>query len=257
MSDGLTPNGGLTSSITLLLPMRQAMASLPNPTSMLFAPPAPPYRLQENQSVVIGRSRDCELPIAAPEASRRHCEITHEGDQFLVKDLDSTNGTFVNGEPLLAPRTLRPGDRIEIGNFAITFCQVAGTSALPETTEGGKTMIFQRGTAHEATVEVLQGDLSEVPPFAVLQILEMGSKTGALRISAGKFTGCIWLEKGAPVHANTEKHAGFEAAAQLVILEQGRFTFEPNAASPEKTISASMTELLLEAMRMADESALL
>lgn len=224
---------------------------------MLFAPPAPPYRLQENESAVIGRSRDCELPITAPEASRRHCEITSEGGQFVVKDLGSTNGTFVNGKPLTAPHTLRPGDRIEIGNSTITFCQVASTGAASEAGDGGKTMIFQRDTVPTHSLEVFKGDLSEVPPFAVLQILEMGAKTGVLRISASDFNGCIWLEKGAPVHASTEKHAGFEAAAQLVILERGRFTFEPNTPSPEKTIVASVTELLLEASRMADEATLL
>lgn len=225
-------------------------------TSMLFAPPAPPYRLQEGRSVVIGRGRDCDLPIPAPEASRRHCEIACEGNQFIVRDLGSTNGTFVNGEPLNAAHVLRPGDRIEIGNFAITFCQVANDTPAPS--DGGKTMIFQRDTvAASPTIEVFKGDLAEVPPFAILQILEMGSKTGALQIRNSKFNGCIWIEKGAPVHASTDRHAGFEAAAQLVILEHGSFTFAPNVPTPEKTISATVTELLLEAARMADEAALL
>lgn len=224
-------------------------------TSMLFAPPAPPYRLQQGCSVVIGRSRDCELPIPAAEASRRHCEITCEGNQFVVRDLGSTNGTCINGEPLTAAHALCPGDRIEIGNFTITFCQVANTT--PEPLDGGKTILFQRGTAAPPTIEVFKGDLAEVPPFAILQILEMGLKTGALQIRTNDFNGCIWLEKGAPVHAITNRHAGFEAAAQLVILERGSFTFEPNAQSPEKTIAASVTELLLEASRMADEAALL
>ncbi len=228
-------------------------------TPMLFAPPAPPFTLNEDQSVVVGRSRDCDLPIGAPEASRRHCEIRTKDGQFVVSDLGSTNGTYINGKPVSDDQPLRPGDRIEIGTFAITFCQVRTSTNSGEPTDGATTMLFDRDTLTSPVPgsqppEAFQGDLAEVPPFAILQVLEMGNKTGALRISAADFKGSIWLENGAPVHAATAKHAGFEAASQMVVLETGRFAFEANEASPEKTIQASVTELLLEASRLADEA---
>ena len=41
---------------------------------------------------------------------------------YLVRDLSSRNGTFVNGELIGGPRALEPGDRIGVGSAAITFC---------------------------------------------------------------------------------------------------------------------------------------
>jgi hypothetical protein len=56
------------------------------------------------------------------------------------------------------------------------------------------------------------------------------------------------------VHAESEKQTGFDAALAIVRAETGRFAFQPAPAPPERTIEASVTELLLEASRVADES---
>ena len=62
------------------------------------------------------------------------------------------------------------------------------------------------------------------------------------------------LASGAPVHADTKSLRGFDAAVAIANATTGRFSFEPNRAAPEKTIQASVTELLLEASRQLDES---
>src|SRR5207253_2303083 len=51
----------------------------------------------DSRRVVIGRSRECDIQISDPNASRRHAEIRRDGDTFSVVDLGSTNGTDVNG----------------------------------------------------------------------------------------------------------------------------------------------------------------
>ena len=67
--------------------------------------------------------------------------------------------------------------------------------------------------------------------------------------------GRIWLEDGVPVHAESEKQVGFNAALAIVGASHGRFRFEPQASTPERSVQASVTELLLEASRLMDESA--
>ena len=66
-------------------------------------------------SIEIGREASTGLPIDDEQASRRHTRVTAEGDHALVEDLGSTNGTYLNGQPVEGQRTLRPGDRLRVG----------------------------------------------------------------------------------------------------------------------------------------------
>ena len=221
-------------------------------TPLLFAPPLPPLRLQPGAPCVIGRSTDCDLPLPSLEASRRHAEIRWQDGRFILRDLGSTNGTLLNGVVVLGESALAPGDRIEIAGVFITLCQmesrIAGPRAAADTVEV-QTVLFER----KSDVEAFRGELSEIPCFAVLQILEMGRKTGVLQITAEGAEGRIWLEDGAPVHAEAKARLGFDAALVLVGATHGRFSFDSGAAAPEHTIRSSITELLLEASRLQDE----
>ena len=70
--------------------------------------------------VVIGRSKDTDIQVPDPNASRRHAEIRQEGATYWIVDLDSTNGLEVNGRRLKRAK-LSSGDTITIGSSAITF----------------------------------------------------------------------------------------------------------------------------------------
>ena len=81
------------------------------------------YELKVDKTTV-GRVEDNAFQIAEPSVSSYHCEILLRGDQVVVKDLDSTNGTFINGQkvsesPLKAGQILRLGQlelRLETGD---------------------------------------------------------------------------------------------------------------------------------------------
>jgi phosphoserine phosphatase RsbU/P len=64
---------------------------------------------------VIGRSSECNLTLPHSYVSRSHATIAHDGTQFVLEDIQSRHGTFVNGEQVTR-RTLRPGDRIQFGS---------------------------------------------------------------------------------------------------------------------------------------------
>lgn len=69
---------------------------------------------------VLGRSPQCEIVIDEAAVSRKHCEIVWEYVQYVVRDLGSANGTFVNGQHI-TEAALRNGDLIEIGLVHLRF----------------------------------------------------------------------------------------------------------------------------------------
>lgn len=69
---------------------------------------------------VLGRRRDCDLRVLSAEVSRRHCLLSITDGYVLVEDLDSVNGTFINGQRVAGQQVLLPGDHLEIGPFEFT-----------------------------------------------------------------------------------------------------------------------------------------
>ena len=74
----------------------------------------------DRQSVVIGRSKDCDIRLDDANASRRHAEVRQEGTAYWLVDLDSTNGTTVNGRRQQRAR-LENDDRITVGSTELVF----------------------------------------------------------------------------------------------------------------------------------------
>ncbi len=62
----------------------------------------------------IGRARDCQLRVPTADVSRRHCELEVSGAEITIRDLGSSNGTYVNGKRIAETR-LKPGDRVVVG----------------------------------------------------------------------------------------------------------------------------------------------
>jgi pSer/pThr/pTyr-binding forkhead associated (FHA) protein len=66
----------------------------------------------------IGRSTGAEFMVDAALVSRLHCQLSATADSLQVKDLDSTNGTFVNGKRVQTAQ-LRDGDRLAVGRIEL------------------------------------------------------------------------------------------------------------------------------------------
>src|SRR5688572_25285743 len=74
----------------------------------------------QNTALVLGRGEDCTIQIPDHSVSRRHARIEQEPDGYYVADLQSTNGTFVNDEPV-TNRKLHDGDYLRVGNCIFRF----------------------------------------------------------------------------------------------------------------------------------------
>jgi hypothetical protein len=82
--------------------------------------PGSAYELGDGAT--LGRG-DVEIQLDDPFASSRHARIFREGHVFVIEDLGSTNGTYLNDEQLTGPQPLHPGDRIRIGDCEFSYLQ--------------------------------------------------------------------------------------------------------------------------------------
>jgi pSer/pThr/pTyr-binding forkhead associated (FHA) protein len=69
---------------------------------------------------LIGRSPECDVFLDDVTVSRRHAEIVREGDAYVIRDLGSLNGTFVNRHRIESS-TLADDDEVQIGKYRMTF----------------------------------------------------------------------------------------------------------------------------------------
>jgi pSer/pThr/pTyr-binding forkhead associated (FHA) protein len=76
------------------------------------------FRIPSGSVKTIGRSTGAEFKLDAPLVSRLHCQLSATDKALQVKDLDSTNGTFVNARRITFAK-LQPGDRLTVGRVEL------------------------------------------------------------------------------------------------------------------------------------------
>jgi pSer/pThr/pTyr-binding forkhead associated (FHA) protein len=94
----------------------------------------------------IGRVDDNTFPIAESSVSSHHCEIFMRGADVVVNDLNSTNGTFINGDKITGEAVLKPGQILRLGQIEMrleTDAPTSTTAKRPLDT----TMVIQRGVS--------------------------------------------------------------------------------------------------------------
>jgi pSer/pThr/pTyr-binding forkhead associated (FHA) protein len=74
----------------------------------------------DGRQTTLGRASDSEIAIADSRMSRHHCQLYWADGDYVLEDLGSSNGTFVNGEPIMVTR-LQDGDRISLGHTMLEF----------------------------------------------------------------------------------------------------------------------------------------
>jgi ABC transport system ATP-binding/permease protein len=88
------------------------------------ADPAFTFRILPGSIKTIGRSTGAEFIVEAALVSRLHCRLTAGATELQVRDLDSTNGTFVNGTRV-TEATLKEGDRLGVGRVEFVISRSA------------------------------------------------------------------------------------------------------------------------------------
>lgn len=113
------------------------------------------------KTIVVGRNRDIDLPLPDLKLSRKHCQIAINDNAFLLKDLNSTNGTFVNGTRLSGEIKLNAFDRIVVGDTEMEFhdAEKAGDFVAPFGSHDSATATRQ---ATAKTEEAEEEELEEI-----------------------------------------------------------------------------------------------
>jgi pSer/pThr/pTyr-binding forkhead associated (FHA) protein len=100
----------------------------------------------------IGRVEDNTFPITDPSVSSHHCEVHLQSGEILIRDLNSTNGSFINGEKI-TEKILKPGQILRLGQVELKL-EVEGATATPSPAPAvpGKkavdsTMVMPRGVS--------------------------------------------------------------------------------------------------------------
>jgi pSer/pThr/pTyr-binding forkhead associated (FHA) protein len=80
-------------------------------------------RLGRRNEVVIGRGVECDVVIKDVKASRRHCRLVRKDEGFLLEDLGSRNGTFVDGKKISAQVALKVQQTFKVGDTVFYLSQ--------------------------------------------------------------------------------------------------------------------------------------
>jgi len=83
----------------------------------------------EGDQLTVGRDATNEIVINDAEISRRHARLTFQGGKYVLEDLGSTNGTFVNGQRLAGPRVLKAGEVVQFGEQIMLVFEVTSMDA--------------------------------------------------------------------------------------------------------------------------------
>lgn len=142
--------------------------------------------------VTIGRLPDNMVIIENPAVSGHHARVVREGDQVILEDLESTNGTFVN-EKHVTRHTLKPGDVVLVGKHRLVFEQTAAAAepvvAEPKIKSLGDT-VYLDTKKHRELLTTLRAARAEAEkatgarPGARMPVAR--GKAGVLRVLAGR-----------------------------------------------------------------------
>jgi len=137
------------------------------------------HEIDPAKTTVLGRNDDCDLPLKGLGVSGRHAEIRNDGKRWLIRDLDSRNGTFVNSNKINTEQALRDGDTIAIKPFSLTWKDA--TALRPDMTLSGvsvdELLARRRRDSEKAmSTTALSGGMTGMLPRAGMKLPISASK---------------------------------------------------------------------------------
>lgn len=237
------------------------------------------YSLKPNRETVIGRGEESDIVFDDNTVSRRHLKLLVVGDDVLLEDLGSTNGTFVAGIKITRTKA-KPGDLIVIGSNMVNIgLQPAGPAirpvepgaepagptirvVTPDVNSGPVVRVATAGPMAPVAVKVngyasMSGQIEQIPLADLIQLLSTSRKSGVLEVKREDEIGRCYVKDGQIEYAAIDdcpQMSPKKAFCRIMLWKDGTFELHPPSnASFDGKITESADILLLEAMRHDDE----
>jgi pSer/pThr/pTyr-binding forkhead associated (FHA) protein len=217
------------------------------------------YLALGREPVVIGRGKECTLPVFHESISRRHARVYRDGVAFFVEDLGSTNGTFVQGKQIKGAQRLEHDDVIALGSLELRFLVLDATREElvqrfdPRTDETNRLAPF----AAAKQSSLLSGVFTREVLLQVSQLIELNHHSGVLRIQTGPSQGILRFLEGQIVEARFASLTAEKAAREILALRNGEYAFQavPEGAKAPAPgpLRLSAVAVALDILRQSDE----
>ena len=178
----------------------------------------------------LGRHDDCVIRIKSAQVSRRHCELYEVGGQLMLRDLGSSNGTYVNGKRVTGEQSLKHGDELTVGAVTLRVAKIGKpTSPLPANPasipKAGDTAVVEAipddsGDADEEEFEMEFDDGEPIPEIEGIPLADDVVAEPSRPVAASKNTSSsdptVTLE-GAKKTAKSSKGGEDDAVADFLL----------------------------------------
>lgn len=225
--------------------------------------------------MIIGRAQEAEICLVEDMVSRRHASLHVGAEGLVLTDLQSTNGTFVNGERIQKCE-LEPGDRVLVGTSILRLIDLTQAAAHPgalaeapvtrvlgphaPADDRGPTPSAEPPRAGAHVDEAMGGELADVPVGELLQLLAANARTGVVRID-GPGQARLLLREGRLLDVqrlDVPQMSAPKALARALRWDTGAFAFTASDGPTDAradVLEGQMDALLIEASRHNDEAA--
>jgi len=140
--------------------------------------------------ILVGRGDDCHVVIDDRRVSRHHARITQMEDGYVLEDLGSKNGTFLNGQPLTTPAMLQDGDEVGIAFAArMAFVDTGATAPLLFDVELGPVLRIDPAAKR---VWVVGKELDPPLSLAQYRLLELLYEREGQVVSREEVVSAVW-----------------------------------------------------------------
>jgi hypothetical protein len=225
------------------------------------------FDLTNRLRIALGRHDANDLQLVSRTVSNFHAELLHDEGRLVLRDLESTNGTFVNDEAVHESE-LQPGDRIRLGNHVLTVHveqrngDEDGFFRLKRQPDyfdvGVKGNIISLRAGMQKTVQTLRAaDPHDLSLADLLKILTTGSRSITLALRKGPDDGHIYIRKDKIVHAEYGMARGEKALYRFFGWQKAEYEIQEFPASPAvpRTIALPADTLIVEGMKQIEELA--
>ena len=223
------------------------------------------FDLSKRVRVGIGRHESNDLVLRSRTVSNYHAEILQEGEGLVLRDLGSTNGTFVD-EAAVKQGSIKAGDRIRIGNHILTvhlksvgnkeegfFRFRRNPDSFGPGTRGN--IISVRSNSEDALKTLQARDPLDVSLADLLKILSSNAHSLIIWIQRESEEAHVFAKRDRIVHAEYGKASGEKALYRLFGWQRATYELKPltNGVSVPQTIALPTDTLVVEGMKHASD----